>query len=236
MLITAIIVEDQPMSADILKKFCERSGNIRLLHHFPDAIAAGHFLQSNKVDLVFLDVEMPGPSGFDLLDQLTCKPHVIMTTADTGYAFTAFEYHVTDYLKKPYSYQRFREAIEKITPASAPVTAAIPAEKSPVEEDIFIRCNGQLVKLKSSEILYIESMGDYVRFVTKDKKYITHNSMKKLLSQINPDIFCQVHRSYIINIDKLNDFRDNNASIEGHLVPVSKSNKTKVLNQIRILQ
>lgn len=236
MFITAIIVEDQPMSADILKKFCERSGRIRLLHHFPDAIAAEHFLQSNKVDLVFLDVEMPGPSGFDLLDQLSYKPQVIMTTADSGYAFTAFEYHVTDYLKKPYTYQRFTEAIDKI-PASAPLAQQeVPAEKPSAEEEIFIRCNGQLVKLKSSDILYIESMGDYVRFVTREKKYITHNSMKKLLSQINPDIFCQVHRSYIINLDKLNDFRDNNASIDGHLVPVSKSNKAKVLNQIRILQ
>lgn len=82
----------------------------------------------------------------------------------------------------------------------------------------------------------MESMGDYVRFVTKDKKYITHNSMKKLLSQIDPDIFCQVHRSYIVNMCKLNDFRDNNASIDGHLIPVSKANKAKVKKHIKVLQ
>src|SRR5262249_54289820 len=104
------------------------------------------------------------------------------------------------------------------------------------DDDIYIKCNGQLVRLKNDEILYIESMGDYVRFVTANKKYITHNSMKNLLLQINNDIFCQVHRSYIINIDKLTDFKDNNASIEGHLIPVSKSNKAKVLNHIKVLQ
>lgn len=229
--IKAIIVEDQPMSAEILKKFCVRSGIVNVLHHFPDAVLAAEYLRQNEVDLVFLDVEMPGPSGFDLLDQITMQPQVIMTTAHTSHAFTAFEYNVCDYLKKPYTYQRFLDAVEKVITITANAK-----EKKKGEEDIFIKCNGQVIRLKTSEILYMESMGDYVRFVTKDKKYITHNSMKKLLSQIDPDIFCQVHRSYIVNMCKLNDFRDNNASIEGHLIPVSKANKAKVKKHIKVLQ
>ena len=228
--IKAIIVEDQLLSADILKKFCDRSGHVNVLHHFINAVDAGKHLLEHEIDLVFLDVEMPGPSGFDLLDQLVIKPQVIMTTAETSYAYTAFQYNVCDYLKKPYTYARFLEAIEK-----AVASMQHSSQRKSKDEEIYIKCNGQVIRLKTSEILYMESMGDYVRFVTQDKKYITHNSMKKLLSQIDTDIFCQVHRSYIINMGKLNDFRDNNASIEGHLIPVSKANKAKVLKHIKIL-
>ncbi|MEO8404121.1 MAG: response regulator [Chitinophagaceae bacterium] len=115
MSISCIIVEDLIVAADYLKKCCEKSGEIEVKAHFTNVKEAVSFLNENTVDLIFLDVEMPGDDGFTLLDQLVYSPKVILTTSKTEYAYNAFEYHVTDFLKKPYTYQRFQEAINKIS-------------------------------------------------------------------------------------------------------------------------
>ena len=114
---TCIIVEDIQMAADILKKFCEKSGLVKVEGHFLNVADALAYLDDNKVDLIFLDVEMPGATGFELLDNLTFKPKIILTTSKVEYAFDAFQYNVDDYLKKPFTYKRFVESIEKIEKA-----------------------------------------------------------------------------------------------------------------------
>ena len=111
---TCIIVEDIQIAADFLKKFCEKSGLIEVKGHFLNSEAALEFLEDNKVDLLFLDIEMPGATGFELLDRLTYSPRIILTTSKTEYAFDAFQYNVTDYLKKPFTYKRFLEAVLRI--------------------------------------------------------------------------------------------------------------------------
>ena len=114
MKIKSIIVEDIPVAADFLRKFCERSGKVDVLGHFLNVEDALGFLNQHVVDLIFLDVEMPGATGFDLLDRISYSPKVILTTSKTEYAFDAFQYNVADYLKKPFTYQRFLESIQKI--------------------------------------------------------------------------------------------------------------------------
>src|SRR6201994_5186341 len=111
---TCIIVEDIQIAADFLRKFCEKSDLVEVKGHFLNVADALEFLDREKVDLLFLDVEMPGATGFDLLDSLTYSPMIILTTSKTEYAFDAFQYHVDDYLKKPFTYKRFQEAIEKL--------------------------------------------------------------------------------------------------------------------------
>ncbi|MBN8861611.1 MAG: response regulator, partial [Sphingobacteriales bacterium] len=118
MKIQSIIVEDLQVAADFLKRFCEKCGVVEVIHHFLNAEDALHYLKDNVVDLIFLDVEMPGVSGFELLDQLVYTPQVILTTSKTEYAYNAFQYNVTDYLKKPFTYQRFLEAIQKVSKKS----------------------------------------------------------------------------------------------------------------------
>jgi DNA-binding LytR/AlgR family response regulator len=227
---SCVIVEDLQVAADYLTKCCEKSGQVELKGHFTNVADALNYLNENSVDLLFLDVEMPGATGFDLLDQLAYYPKVILTTSKSEYAYSAFEYNVTDFLKKPFTYQRFQEALQKITGPTGENSIT-----STATDHIFIKSDGKLVRLNNDEILYIESMGDYVKFVTIDKKYVTHNTIKNLEEKVNRQTFMKVHRSYIINISKIDDIRENDLFIKGNEIPVSKAHKSEVLKRLNII-
>lgn len=226
---SSIIVEDLQAAADFLKKFCDRSGIVDVEGHFLNAEEALGYLSGNLVDLIFLDVEMPGATGFDLMDRLVYTPQVILTTSKTEYAYNAFQYNVTDYLKKPFTYQRFLEAIQKVQKKSE-------QDGSPSEQDhLFIKADGKLIRLKNDEILYIESMGDYVKFVTHEKKYISHNTIKNLETKVNPQRFLKVHRSYIVNLSRIDDIQENVLFIKGNMIPISKAHRARVMQKINII-
>lgn len=222
-----VIIEDLKVAADYLARCCKKSGLVNVLGHFPDVPSALAFLNENTVDLLFLDVEMPGATGFDLLDNIAYKPKVILTTSKEEYAYNAFQYHVEDFLKKPFTYQRFLESIEKINKKEDIF--------SPNDEYIFIKTENKLVRLYCADILFIESMGDYVKFVTADKKLVSHNTIKNLEEKLNGDHFMKVHRSFIINIHKIDDIRENDLYINGIEIPLSKNHRTEVLKKITIL-
>lgn len=226
---TSIIVEDLQTAADFLRKFCERSGLVEVQAHFLNAEDALNYLSENLVDLIFLDVEMPGATGFDLMDRLVYTPQVILTTSKTEYAYDAFQYNVTDYLKKPFTYQRFLEALQKVQVKKE-------EEDSSSERDhIFIKSDGKLIRLKNDDILFIESMGDYVKFVTAEKKYITHNTIKNLETKVDPLRFMKVHRSYIVNLSRIDDIQENSLFIKGTMIPISKAHKAKVMQKLNIV-
>jgi two-component system, LytTR family, response regulator len=227
---TCVIVEDLQVAADYLAKCCEKSGVLEVKGHFTNVEQALDYLNKNSADVLFLDVEMPGATGFDLLDQLAYYPKVVLTTSKEEYAYNAFEYNVTDFLKKPFTYQRFQDALNKITTATGENNIS-----STATDHIFIKCDGKLVRLNNDDILYIESMGDYVKFVTIDKKYITHNTIKNLEEKVNRQCFIKVHRSYIININKIDDIRENDLYIKGNEIPVSKAHKADVLKRLNII-
>ncbi len=227
--LTCVIVEDLQVAADFLKKCCEKSGQITVKDHFSNVDDALVYLNANSVDLLFLDVEMPGATGFELLDQIAYSPKVILTTSKPEYAYDAFQYNVSDFLKKPFTYQRFLESLQKITAISENYSSNTNLDH------LYIKTEGKLVRLNNDEILFIESMGDYVKFVTSEKKYITHNTIKNLEEKINKDSFMKVHRSYIINITKIDDIRENDLYIRGNEIPVSKSHKPEVMKRLNIL-
>lgn len=229
MKMTAVIVEDLAVAAEVLQKYCIKSGRVTVLNTFNSISEALPFLCDQVVDVIFLDVEMPGGTGFDLLDNLPYSPQVILTTSKTEYAYNAFEYNVTDFLKKPFTYQRFLDALGKLKEQS---------EKKENEEDlshIYIKSDGKLIRLENDDILYIESMGDYVKFITNEKKIITHNTIKNLTAKINPSVFCKVHRSYIINMNKISDVRENMLYIKGQMIPISKANRSMVMSRLKII-
>ena len=182
-MMTSIIVEDIQMAADFLRKFCEKSGLVEVKGHFLNVADALAFLDKENVDLIFLDVEMPGATGFELMDSLTYRPKVILTTSKTEYAFDAFQYHVDDYLKKPFTYKRFLESIEKIQKVGATTEVSVEADH------LFIKVDTKLVKLMNNDILYVESMGDYVKFVTPEKKYVSLNTLKNLEEKLSKSSF-----------------------------------------------
>ncbi len=233
MSLNCIIVEDLQVAADYLNRCCEKSGQLTVKGHFAAVPEALQFLNSNVVDLIFLDVEMPGATGFDLLDQIAYSPKVVLTTSKPEYAFDAFEYNVTDFLKKPFTYQRFLDALKKIPPA-APEVAENTITETGIDH-IFIKSDGKLIRLNNEDILYIESMGDYVKFVTGEKKYITHNTIKNLEEKVSKQSFIKVHRSYIINIDKISNIRENGLFISGKEIPISKAHKQEVLKRLNII-
>jgi DNA-binding LytR/AlgR family response regulator len=164
MKLTALIIDDEPIARNFLERYCEKTGIIHVVGSFPDSETAYTYLQQNEVDILFLDVEMPGDSGFQLLDKLIVMPRVILTTSKTDYAYDAFQYKVSDYLKKPFTYVRFQEAVGKVNESMADKIEA------PKNEDIFIKSNGKFIRLNYEDILYIESIGDYVKYCTFDKK------------------------------------------------------------------
>lgn len=202
--LSCIIVEDLQVAANYLKKCCEKSGTVEFKGHFINVQDALFFLNENSVDLIFLDVEMPGANGFELLDQIAFSPKVILTTSKKDYAYNAFQYNVSDYLMKPFTYQRFLESLQKIKPSNETIST------NNGSDHIYIKADGKLIRLNNDSILYIESMGDYVKFVTHDnKKYITHNTIKNLEEKVNKQDFLKVHRSYIVNLHKIDDMREN---------------------------
>ncbi len=229
MTISCVIIEDLAVAAEFLKKCCEKSGTLEVRGHFTNVADASVFLSTQVVDLLFLDVEMPGEPGFTLLDEISFSPKVILTTSKADYAYNAFEYNVTDFLKKPYTYQRFLQAVNK-------VSGMLESDQPETGEDyFFIKTEGKLVRLNNDDVLYIESMGDYVRFVTTARKYIVHNTIKALEEKMNRKEFMKIHRSFIVNIQKVENIRENFLFIKGIELPISKAHKADVIQRIKIV-
>jgi DNA-binding LytR/AlgR family response regulator len=211
-----------------LERFCEKHEGLLLSGSFPAAEPALEYLKSNETDLIFLDVMLPGINGFEFLDQLPFFPKVILTSSDTGFAFTAFQYRVTDYLKKPFSYPRFEEAVNR---ASRKAGANNPVP----EGELFIRAEGHYIRLHLTDILYVESMGDYVKYVTTSGEHVTHSTLKNAGVKLPEQQFMKVHRCYIVNLKQVAGVKDNVLLMTHHEVPVSKPLKAELLQRLNIL-
>jgi DNA-binding LytR/AlgR family response regulator len=227
MMLTGVIVEDLKPAAEILRRYCQRSGIIEVQAHFLNAEEALAHLAASPADMLFLDVEMPGISGFEMLDRMQVVPQVILTTSKTEYAFDAFQYHVADYLRKPFTYERFLQSVQKLRLAPKEEPAATNPDR------IFIKVDGRLQKLERDEILYIESMGDYVRFITPERKYITHNTIKNIEARVQGMNFMKVHRSYIVNLSSVDHLREGEVIVRGIPIPVSKTHRTRVRERLK---
>ena len=230
--LTCIIVEDLPVAANFLNRCCEQSAKVEVLNMFSNVNEAIAFLEQQTVDLIFLDVELPGATGFDLIDQLSFSPKIILTTSKPEYAYDAFQYYVDAFLKKPFSYKQFIEAVERIEKS---LESPQPANASSTKDHFFIKVDHKLVKLENDQILYIESMGDYVRFVTQDKKLVTLNTMKNLEERMDRNQFVKVHRSYIVNINKIDDLQGNQIYIQKHEIPIGKAYREEIMKRLNIL-
>lgn len=229
MKLKAIIVDDEPMARSFLERFCEKNGNLAVVGSFPCADTALEYLKANEIDILFLDVEMPGSSGFQLMDQLLYMPKIILTTSKTHYAFEAFQYNVADYLKKPFTYTRFQESIARVSEKE------IIVKTDGKQEDIFIKSDGKFTRLNYRDILYIESMGDYVKYITSSKHYLAHSTLKAVEEKMNREHFIKVHRSYIVNLHKIKDIQDYSLVIEGKVIPISKVHKPDVMQRINVV-
>lgn len=210
MTINCIAIDDEPLALDIITEYCKRVPFIQLLQTFSNAIDTLEYLRNNKVDLMFLDIEMEGLSGIQLLKALKNKPFIILITAFDNYALQGFELDVTDYLLKPVSFERFLRGVNKVVELMQKDQASrIPgAEQSQVKPEaepvcFFIKTENRIEKVHASDILYVEGMGDYWRIVTTKKRIMTLMNARQLEELLHEPHFCRVHKSYFVALDKI---------------------------------
>ena len=227
-----IIVEDEEMAMTHIQRLCSKTDDLEVVDHFTSGFDAMKFLKSNpEIDLILLDVEMPDFSGLDLLKILNDPPQIIFTTAKNEYAVDAFEYQATDFLTKPIQMPRFLQAVDRAKQlAETRFSAANDLEQ------IFIRVDGRYIKLDLNEILYVETLGDYVTFVTESgEKLIVHSTLKNIDEKLKSEKFIKVHRSFIINVTKIVDIEEYNLVIEDKVIPISRTLKPVLMKKIQTI-
>lgn len=225
--LTCIIVEDEALSRKSLYRLCQQHDDLQVLGAFESASQALEFLSGQRVDLLWLDVEMPEMSGFELLEQLSFSPFVVMTTNKTEYAFNAFRYKVTDFLQKPITLPFFETAVAKVKELYNLQQASVSSEP----QDIYVKSDGRFVRLPLNTIAYIENIGDYVKIVTNTHTHIVYMTMKHLEEKLNSQ-FLRVHRSYIVHLRKIVDIEENTIVIDGKVIPVSRANRSELMSRL----
>lgn len=227
MKINCIIIEDEPLAQERLKDYVAKTRILQLQGVFDNGIEAVCFLRTNKADLIFLDIQMDGFTGIQLLESLTQRPEVIITTAFDQYALRGFELNVTDYLLKPYTFERFLQAVNR-------VCDKIIHTDQIKRNFLFIKTEYRLEKILLDDILFIEGMRDYRRIHTPAKGIMTLHTFKELEQDLPPARFCRVHKSYLVAIEKIESIERDRIKIENQYIPVSETFKEEFLKRIYV--
>ena len=232
-----IIIDDEAAARAIIGQLCSQVPQLNVIEEFSNAIQAIKFLNQNEVELIFLDIHMPDFTGFDFIETIKNPPKIILTTSDSNFAIQAFEYDcIVDYLVKPISLERFQKAINK---AEASSVNASSNSSDKVEttsgNDLYVNIDRRLIKINIPSIYLVEAQGDYIRVKTENKNYTVHSTLKKIKEKLPDSIFLKVHRSYIININKIVDIEDNSVLIKKDVIPVSRSNRPELMRRLNML-
>jgi two-component system, LytTR family, response regulator len=227
MQIDCIIVEDEPLAQERLKTYITRLPFLRLMVVFENGIDALVFLKSNSADIIFLDINLGGLSGIQMLEVAKLASQVIITTAYDGYAIKGFELNVTDYLLKPFSFERFEQAVTKAEKnLSKKITSYNP-------DFVFIKTEYRLEKLLLNDVMYIEGVRDYRKIHTIAKKIMTLQTFTEFENDISPHIICRVHKSYMVSIDKIESVEKDRIKIKDVLIPISETYKKPFFDLLR---
>ena len=213
-----IIIEDEPLAMLRMKKYVGMVPSLQLLGTFDNALAAIGFLQAGKIDLVFLDIQMDECTGIQFLEALPERPEVILTTAFDQYAIKAFELQVADYLLKPFSFERFLQAVVRV---QEKLHSAGPGTPSP--PFLFIKTGHRLQKVLLDEILFIEGMRDYRKIHCVNDKIMTLETFGALEERLPGRQFCRVHKSFMVAMDKIETIEQNSITIQKQTIPVSET-------------
>ena len=227
-----IIVDDNKMARLALAGLVSEIDFLDLKHQCEDAISAFNILQKEPIDLVFLDIEMPGMTGLELLRNLEKKPLVIFCTAKEHYAVEAFELNVADYIVKPYSKARFLAAVSR---AREIFDSRQQQVEAPGKEYIFIRSNSLLTKILVHEIEYIQALGDYINIFANGKRHTVHMTLRAIEEKLPSDKFFRLHRSYLVNLDRIDFIEKENAYIGKHPIPIVEQNKQALLKKLNLI-
>ena len=231
-MITCLIVDDNDMSRLTLRRLALQTGSLQVNGECKDALEAHRNITANPPDLVFLDIEMPGMTGIELLKILPKTTLAILTTSKKQYAAEAFTLNVVDYLVKPVTLPRLMQAVEKVRD----ILLRSDSEVKKVEDNyLFIKDNNVLKKVKLEDILWIEAMGDYIKIRTQNQWHIVHTTLKAVEEKINSSRLMRVHRSYIISLDKIDSIEEGVVNIFNTPIPVAESYRSKLIQKIKLL-
>ena len=224
---SCIIIEDQAPAQRILKKYIGDVEQLELKDTFGNALAALEYLKTNPVDLLFLDIHLPKLSGIDFLTILTPKPKVILTTAFPDYALKGYELNVTDYLLKPFSFERFFKAVSKVIYREELVqivTPPITTENTATTANfLFVKSGVDFQKIEIPTIQFIKSLGDYTQVFTRDRKHIITQPLKYWIERLPAEYFCQIHKSCVINVPHIQKVSGSQVYIGKEVLPIGRT-------------
>lgn len=235
MKIKCLIVDDEPPARDVIKRYVEDVPMLELAGMCANAIQAMVVLQQQPIDLVFLDIRMPQLNGTDFLKTLKNTPKVIFTTAHTEYALEGYELDIVDYLLKPVRFDRFLKAVNKAFPHfnGKQVETTIPVMQENITESfVYFRADRKMIKVLLNDILYVESMKDYVKVVTATGAIITRQSISSVEAMLPENRFLRIHRSFVVSVNKIKSFTNEMIEIDKTEIPIGKLYRNEVMKVI----
>jgi len=232
-MMNCIALDDEPLALEIIEAYVKKHPELNLIARCNNADEASKVLNSQHIDLMFLDIQMPGVTGLNFVRSLKNKPLFMFTTAYSEYAIDGFELDAIDYLLKPIAYDRFEKAIEKAKEYYTIKNNSGLTESDLENDFIFVKANQQLIKLAYGEILYVEAFADYVKIFLNDRKIVTLQTMKKMEAKLPSDIFSRVHRSFIVNRKAVQSFSTSVCEVNGEKIPVGKNYKNDFIKLMK---
>ncbi len=226
-MIRYIIVDDEHIAHDIIKGYCDLLPHLELVQNCYDAVEALECLRQQSIDLIFLDLNMPKLKGFEFLRTLSVQPKVIVTTAYQEYALEGFELNVVDYLLKPFGFERFLKALNKVVNV-APSTSPTLAPETSTGNSVFLRSNKKYLQVILSDILYLEAAGNYTKIITTEQTISVRQKISELLATLQFDQLVQVHKSFAVAKNRINSIEGNRIFINEFVIPIGKIYKMNV--------
>ena len=235
--IKCLITDDEPLALDVLTNYINNLEYLELTGCCSNAVETINFLQKNKIDLLFLDIQMPKLTGIDFLRTLHQPPKVIFTTAYREYALEGYDLNVLDYLLKPISFERFIIAVNKYSTSKQLITVPVQPGTGSTSTDsfIYLKADKKMIKVYLKDILYIESMKDYIRVKTTGREIVTYQKISYLEEKLPDDRFLRIHRSYIVAVDKITSFNATTIDIGAEEIPIGRLYKNVVMSFLGIL-
>ncbi len=229
-MIKCIIVDDEPLARELILSYVDQLPGIQCLGSYKSAVEALATMMEQPLDVIFIDIEMPGISGLNLIRSLRSRPKVVFITAYTNYAVEAFEIEATDYLVKPVTFERFVKAVQKISTSEDSTTNT--SQPPPQQSSIFLKVDRRLVQIDLSSIMFIEALGDYLKIHTKSQTYVSYMALSKLEALLPPQAFIRIHRSTIINKSMIQFIEGNFIRINNVDMPIGLTYKDNLLKII----
>ena len=232
-MIKYLIIDDEYIAHDIIKGYCDLLPNMQLMKNCYDALEAIEYLNSNNVDLIFLDLNMPKLKGFEFLKTLSSPPKVIVTTAYKEFALEGYELNISDYLLKPFGFERFLKAINKTVSATNKTTQSIVGKNDVVSKSIFLRSNNKYIQVTIDTIQYIEAAGNYTKVITINETIMIREKISDVLELLNDINFIQVHKSFAVSKKHIKSIEGNRIFISENIIPIGKTYKANIIQLLK---